>query len=228
MAINTDNIRPESILDADAIQQTFDSIRNAIITYTSAKLPLTFPANKNVKTGTAGNNNSIHTINGSTVSTLPNIVKRKELPALPNIHVTKNTLISVSEFYGKILQVINCYLYYHFVKSKWYHKFYDDNQKIVVNSFILSVGGYVYLNDHAILCANNQYNSNNKACTHQQEQSIPANPNAGELISANNTIEKIQTLYNTWKNNLDSSTMTYNIYTCHYVCHSNYSNRVRR
>lgn len=48
-----------------------------------------------------------------------------------------------------------------------------------------------------------------------------------QMVAANVTTY-LQALYNKWKSWTDSNVITYNYYTCHFNCHSNYDDRARR
>ena len=137
----------------------------------------------------------------------------------------KEQLISIQEIADIIMRIVESYCNMHFTSSKWYYN--DDGTQVLVGS----KDGYLNTVDNIPSRTNYKYPyseiplsvSNNAAQKIEIEAQFPA---ANDIVNKNTLTDIMNNLYSTWKNSL--SDLNYDIYTCHYVCHSNYINRTRR
>ena len=137
----------------------------------------------------------------------------------------KEQIISIQEIADIIMKIVESYCNMHFTSSKWY--FNDSGTQVLVGS----KGGYLNTVDDIPSRTNHNYTyskipltvSNNAAQKIEIEAQFPA---SNDIVIENTLTDIMNKLYLTWKNSLSS--LNYDIYTCHYVCHSNYINRTRR
>ena len=170
-----------------------------------------------------------YNIDGSNIdgNNVPTYIREDKAPK-NNVEIdvpNKEQIISIQEIADIIMKIVESYCNMHFTSSKWY--FNDDGTQVLVGS----KGGYLNTVDNIPSRTNQKYAyseiplsvSNNAAQKIEIEAQFPV---SNDIVIKNTLTDIMNNLYSTWKNSLSS--LNYDIYTCHYVCHSNYINRTRR
>lgn len=148
------------------------------------------------------------TIVGTDVLTIPldwyKPLKNAEL-------IKPSGLIQISDIYTNLNIILECFLNIRYIKAYWYHNQLDGD----------AWGTYV-LKD-----TKEGYQNVNKGPIDKPKDPNPIKP--GDQISAKGFNDKLDAIYDSWKANIETAgVVETSAYTCHYVCHYNYDNRVRR
>lgn len=141
----------------------------------------------------------------------------------PDINVPNaGTLIDINEIADILYKIVYAFRSIHWVNSYWYHGTHD------WSTLKSSTSGYLNTIDDVparSATASGTY-SNNAASAQEVGAYFSDTIHKGDLITRQSLNDMMTLLLNQWKANI--TTINYTYWTCHYNCHSNYVNRVRR
>lgn len=218
------NISKGNIITSDGFYKALCDLNEKLTDFVKDKIPKYFSDTIEYSIGVSGNKegDAWHTYEtGKNVPTIPLSCYRDIDVSVPD-KPTEGTVITIMDVYDKLLSLVNMYKYYTYVTSTWYTKTVSSNNKGNVKVLLSTEKGYASIDDP------------NKGLVHTDitKQKIESTggitqiPYIGDVISADQSNNNIDDLFNYWKDNIKS--VEYVVTTCHYVCYAQYNNRVRR